>query len=707
MAYPSISNMLPDVPITPRNKFAKYAPDYIAAAQAEKQRRIDAGTWQSGNANSGAVLNIAGKRVRVDDSFRTMPHDAQNQAVDEIASQIFEIQGNDGQNYEGKGTSPEQLRVTNKFAKYAQQPNADSANIIEVELPDGSIAEFPAGTSNEVMKSALAKRYPPTQEPQPQWGDLPGNVMPSMGNAAMGFYQAIRHPIETSNAIDQMIGGGIANVNDKIYGMLPHAVSGPLRSFDNAVAPWTPFASVQMQADPAKRENAQQIAGAVGGMMKDRYGGLDNIKRTMIQDPFGAALDASAIFSGGGTLAAKVPALGNIAKAMTTTGKLLDPIANTGRLLRKTGEGVGSLASYPLSLATGATPDAIRMGYQSGKAGGEAGNAFRRNMRGHESPDAVVNEARGALDNMADTRNADYLKNMAATSASGAAVDFAPIRARLNDLRQSMQVAPGPGGNTAAFGPLSKASAGEAKLLDDMEALVNAWEQHPQGTLPIAVDALRQRISKLGPDFTNPNAANERRLVAGMNDALASAINTVEPSYAKALSEYSTSKNATTEITKALGIGKGASVDTAAAKLKTALGGRATRANALADLEANGAKNLSQRLAGQQMADIMPKGLLGKITSAAVGYSGYLNPTTLAALPLTSPRFVGELAHLLGRGVRHTAKAGTKGDRTLIAALLAGRARQNGEEVQQSASQKAVAKALQAKRINTWKDSIR
>jgi hypothetical protein len=37
--------------------------------------------------------------------------------------------------------------------------------MIEVELPDGSIAEFPDGTPNDVMKAAIQKRFP-TQQPQ-------------------------------------------------------------------------------------------------------------------------------------------------------------------------------------------------------------------------------------------------------------------------------------------------------------------------------------------------------------------------------------------------------------------------------------------------------------------------------------------------------------------------------------------------------------
>ena len=46
--------------------------------------------------------------------------------------------------------------------------------MIEVELPDGSVAEFPEGTSNDVIKSALAKRFP-AKTPPAKAGESPLN----------------------------------------------------------------------------------------------------------------------------------------------------------------------------------------------------------------------------------------------------------------------------------------------------------------------------------------------------------------------------------------------------------------------------------------------------------------------------------------------------------------------------------------------------
>lgn len=83
------------------------------------------------------TLNIQGKRVKVDDSFLQLSPEEQNRTVDEIAQQI--------------GVAPQQTKGTGTGA------GAGFENPIRVELPDGSIAEFPEGTSNEVMESAIKR----------------------------------------------------------------------------------------------------------------------------------------------------------------------------------------------------------------------------------------------------------------------------------------------------------------------------------------------------------------------------------------------------------------------------------------------------------------------------------------------------------------------------------------------------------------------
>lgn len=124
--------------------------------------------------------------------------------------------------------------------------------MIEVELPDGSIAEFPDGTPNDVMKAAIQKRFPveapaPTEAApgstmtmQPDLGYLPavGPLLRAVGydgvprEAAPGYQPSsmpLLDPISTyaNRTIEAipMIGKPIADfgrsVEEKVYGEQP------------------------------------------------------------------------------------------------------------------------------------------------------------------------------------------------------------------------------------------------------------------------------------------------------------------------------------------------------------------------------------------------------------------------------------------------------------------------------------------------------
>src|SRR6185437_10077636 len=50
-------------------------------------------------------------------------------------------------------------KPANPFAEYA--PAARGGEPIHIGAPDGSVVEFPAGTSDDTIKAAMGKAYPP------------------------------------------------------------------------------------------------------------------------------------------------------------------------------------------------------------------------------------------------------------------------------------------------------------------------------------------------------------------------------------------------------------------------------------------------------------------------------------------------------------------------------------------------------------------
>lgn len=74
----------------------------------------------------------------------------------------------------------------------------------------------------------------------------------------------------------------------------------------------------------------------------DRYGSMDNFKRTLSRDPVGVLADTSAVFTGGGMIAAKVPSL--IAKATKTApGQISQSISRGGEALANIGQKIDPL----------------------------------------------------------------------------------------------------------------------------------------------------------------------------------------------------------------------------------------------------------------------------------------------------------------------------------------------------------------------------
>jgi hypothetical protein len=99
-----------------------------------------------------------------------------------------------------------------------------------------------------------------------------------------------------------------------------------------------------------------------------------------------------------------------------------------------------------------------------------------------------------------------------------------------------------------------------------------------------------------------------------------------------------------------LSLGKNSAAGTTLRKLQSALRNNVNtsygnRLNMLDELD----PDLITEIGGQALSSITPRGLQG-LTAGTVGaYGAFINPTTLAALPLQSPRLVGELAFKLGQ----------------------------------------------------------
>lgn len=131
--------------------------------------------------------------------------------------------------------------------------------MIEVELPDGSIAEFPDGTSNDVIKSALQRRFAPPQEDSQMLAE-----MSALSNPEMTWGQT---------AIDAAKAGG-AGIARGIAGLA--GLPGTLADLGNTGGEW-----LMRQAGLPTRSQAMQNLGIndTGNVLSADYlqSGLSNL----------------------------------------------------------------------------------------------------------------------------------------------------------------------------------------------------------------------------------------------------------------------------------------------------------------------------------------------------------------------------------------------------------------------------------------------
>jgi len=157
-------------------------------------------------------------------------------------------------------------------------------------------------------------------------GGFLGNVGTSTGKFLTGVGQAIAHPIDTANAAVDTLAGAVQNI-------LPKEVVDFVHKNEPAAL---------AQAD----KRAIEVANAVGGEYKKKYGSADALANTLYTDPVGAAADLSMLFTGGASATGKLGLAGTSAKLGTAAAYTnpLTPVVKAGALpVKAVAKGTGAV----------------------------------------------------------------------------------------------------------------------------------------------------------------------------------------------------------------------------------------------------------------------------------------------------------------------------------------------------------------------------
>lgn len=135
------------------------------------------------------------------------------------------------------------------------------------------------------------------------------NAPASAKRFAGGLYDVITHPVQTAKGVLDIGAGAIQNV-------LPQTVVDWVNRFE---------------ANPEAGRQVVEAARAAGGVIADRWGGYENIKRTLAEDPVGAMADLSTLLTGGASAARLTsrlaPGTAGVATTLDRAATLTNPIS--------------------------------------------------------------------------------------------------------------------------------------------------------------------------------------------------------------------------------------------------------------------------------------------------------------------------------------------------------------------------------------------
>lgn len=487
-----------------------------------------------------------------------------------------------------------------------------------IDVPNQGQIRFPASMSDAEIVAAIQKMSQPQSMSA---GDVArqavSNFPSSMSNMIGGVYQAVTSPIQTGKAVLDVAAGGLQNI-------LPE-------SLVNAVG----------------RDQASiDAANKVGQFYVQRYGSVENAKKTIANDPAGFMADISTILTGGSTVA---PKLG-------VAASFVDPLSLAGKVTTATAKGLTKLSGEALGLTTGAGSEALKQAYRAGKEGGDTSQQFRENITGRAPITDVLDTAKQNLSNINQAKQAEYRSGMVNIKNDKSVLDFAGIDKAINDATNK----------TTYKGKVVNERA--ASELNDVNKIVNDWKaQNPaEYHTPEGLDALKKRVGDVleGIPYEQKTARNA---VGQVYNSIKSEITKQAPTYANVMKQYSESSDLIKEIERSLSLGNKAAADTGIRKLQSLMRNNVNtnygqRTNLAQQLVQQGGQDIFPALAGQALSEVTPRGLqrATAIPQSLGAFSLGGIPAAAASLLASSPRVVGESAYglgLLGRGLDTASKA--------------------------------------------------
>ena len=306
------------------------------------------------------------------------------------------------------------------------------------------------------------------------------NFIPSVGNAIANTANAVIHPVDTLQGALNLANGGLQKI-------LPESVN---------------------KLMPESTKGNEEIANQFGMYQKERYGGIENIKRTIANDPAGVMMDISTLSGVGSAL---LPGkAGNVLKSIS---KYSNPISMTAEASGKILPLAGNITANVIgNIGTHTGGETLKQAAKSNYKGGASAKAFNDNLLGKSTQEQIIPELKTALSNMKKDASDNYNKNLKPIFEDKSIIDFAPIKQAASDALkinryEGVSLSPG-------------TDAIQTKLLNAIES----WSKKPPDKFHTieGLDALKKKIADIrdGTQQGTPERATANKVFKSVRESV-------------------------------------------------------------------------------------------------------------------------------------------------------------------------------------------
>ncbi len=321
-----------------------------------------------------------------------------------------------------------------------------------------------------------------------------------------------------------------------------------------------------------------------------------------------------------------------------TSGVINAVVPGVGPALK----GIGTGIKETLGATTGVGGGVIGKAWQAAKAGGKQLEAFKQGLG--ESADAIVQEAKDALGLIIKDRSNTYQTALSGLKGSTQQLNIKPINDAVQKGLKDFNVKVTKDGLDFSRSTLALDNAAQKEMAQIYDTM-KTWGTQKGDRLIIGVDTLKRMFGDLYSD------SSAIRSFSKSVENAAKEVGKQVPGYEKMLKDYAESTGLIKEIQKGLSLKDTVQVETAFKKLTSALRtNNDMRKKLIEELDKASGGFLSSKIAGQQMSEILPRGLSARVVEGgAIAAAGFTGLTSwLPAMVLASPKAVQGMIRALG-----------------------------------------------------------